>query len=391
MSARGLAIGALLALLSGCAPWAGEDLKALGEPVVYQAVSIGGPTCGVGAKGGLWCWGLGGATLGTNGVTESCPIFHDRQNPDWAECSQRPLPVAGHHAWRQVASASTHVCAVTTGDELYCWGGNTSGELGRPPRVDPATGDWRPDGLPTRVEGLPPIAQVAVTVGTTCAVTTAGALWCWGAQGALTAAAGGAWPPTPTLQDGHVAPFPLGGPRRYAKVVLAQAHGCVLTAEGAVECWGQLGYLRGAPCLADVNAPCAGPTPVDFGAALQDVALSDLRTCGLEVGTGDLYCYGYQGTRGLDRSGPFASLALAGGTLCLASPEGLVHCEANGVTTGGEAWPRLHGLAVGQAASCGLDGGGDLWCWGANTGGALGTGSWEGSSVPVRVSNPWRY
>lgn len=74
----------------------------------------------------------------------------------------------------QVVSAGTyHSCAVTTAGAAYCWGHNADGQLGD------GTTTGRP--MPVAVSGLSSGVQaVAVGLFHTCALTTAGAVYCWG-------------------------------------------------------------------------------------------------------------------------------------------------------------------------------------------------------------------
>ena len=54
-----------------------------------------------------------------------------------------------------------------------CWGDNRAGQLGRP--ADPAPGSPAVVDQPAL-----PWAQVRAGDDVTCAVTSAGAVWCWG-------------------------------------------------------------------------------------------------------------------------------------------------------------------------------------------------------------------
>jgi alpha-tubulin suppressor-like RCC1 family protein len=73
-------------------------------------------TCGVATGNVAYCWGadfnfqLGSGALGGEGLT--------------------PVPVAGGLRFRQLSAGGDHTCGVTTGNVAYCWGTNTSGELG---------------------------------------------------------------------------------------------------------------------------------------------------------------------------------------------------------------------------------------------------------------------
>lgn len=227
-------------------------------------------------------------------------------------------------------------------------------------------------------------------LGTTCVLSTGGELWCWGRQGVLTTAGGGLFPPSPTAAEGVVAPFRLGGPRPYARVVLGQSTGCLLLDDGSVECWGMLSGLSGPPCGGNTMYPWAAPVPVDFGVPLVDLAGNEHLACGIAKDTGDEHCLAQGRPPALTKNGPFVALSMGGFSTCFTSKEGVVSCEALGQTSGSATWPRLHGVSSNADARCGLDGAGDVWCWGANSGGLFGEGSIGSSDVPVKTSNPYQ-
>jgi hypothetical protein len=86
-----------------------------------------------------------------------------------------PAEVSGFSSGvSDVSVGSRHVCAIRNGD-LFCWGDNVSGEVG--------VGGTLPVSTPAPV--VPPGGEsfVQVSAGArnqTCAVTQAGALYCWG-------------------------------------------------------------------------------------------------------------------------------------------------------------------------------------------------------------------
>ncbi|MBL0171180.1 MAG: Ig-like domain-containing protein [Gemmatimonadaceae bacterium] len=85
-----------------------------------------------------------------------------------------PQRIPGGTTYRFVSSGS-HTCAVSTADELSCWGSNASGQLGI------GSLDTLPHSTPQRIDLGAPVNTVTAGNGFTCALTTAGRLHCWGA------------------------------------------------------------------------------------------------------------------------------------------------------------------------------------------------------------------
>lgn len=87
-----------------------------------------------------------------------------------------PEPVVGLEKVTQISvGKNSGTCARTSGGDVYCWGYNQYGQLGRDPGQHPRI------ATPMRVEGIPPVSYVALGASTACAIaTTDGALYCWG-------------------------------------------------------------------------------------------------------------------------------------------------------------------------------------------------------------------
>lgn len=178
--------------------------------VVFADLSAGGShTCGIGGSGAAWCWGsnvsgqLGAFTgFGFAGVL---------------------LPVSGGLRFFAIAAGLAHTCALSSGGAAYCWGQDSTGQLGR-------GGTGGSTQTPTAVTGG--LAFTAITAGGnhTCAQTSAGTVYCWGsnAYGQLgtgsTNSSG-----TPTLVAGSIA---------FRQVDAGSRHTCGVTAEGTAYCWG---------------------------------------------------------------------------------------------------------------------------------------------------------
>jgi len=116
-------------------------------------------TCAITLEGGATCWGDNSRGQLGNGSKAAA------EGPQ--QVSGLDTGVAG------IAAGDYHTCAVTASGAAKCWGDPLVGALG--------TGGT-PDGtVPQQVSGLfAGVVGVSVGVYHSCAVTGAGKLWCWG-------------------------------------------------------------------------------------------------------------------------------------------------------------------------------------------------------------------
>ncbi len=223
-------------------------------------------TCAVNTAGGVLCWGQNTVGQLGNGSTENSAV---------------PVPVPGLTSGISavLAMGSAHVCGLTylTG-AVHCWGHNDHGQLG-----DGSTTD---SPVPVEVAGLSSgILAIAAGGNHTCAVTTAGALECWGEN------------LNGQLGDGSTtdSPVPVAVPdlsSGVARVAAGGAHTCAVTTAGSVQCWGnngsgQLGHGPGG----DSAVPVPVPTLTSGVAALSSQGLG---TCALTT-AGRVQCWGANG------------------------------------------------------------------------------------------------
>src|SRR5580765_1225694 len=80
-------------------------------------------TCASRFDGTTWCWGQSDKGQLGNGVGSILPC------PSGKWCISTPLPVA-NHAFGQVAAGGDTTCAIDSGGAAFCWGDNTSGQVG---------------------------------------------------------------------------------------------------------------------------------------------------------------------------------------------------------------------------------------------------------------------
>jgi alpha-tubulin suppressor-like RCC1 family protein len=215
--------------------------------------------------GVVWCWGYNApGQLGDASTTDS----------------NVPVQVSGLGSGAVAISAgSSYSCAVITGGTVKCWGDNGSGQLG-----NGSTGAGSSSLVD--VVGLGAGASaVSAGGGHTCAVTTASGLQCWGdnGYGQLGNGSTGAGSSSPVGVTG------LGAGAATAVAAGSSGHSCAVSTGGAISCWGHNanGQL-GNGTLTD------SWTPVDvtgLGALASAVSAGDAQSCALTAG-GAVRCWG---------------------------------------------------------------------------------------------------
>ncbi len=138
--------------------------------VTFTQITAGsGFTCALSTTGAAYCWGANGNGQLGNGST-----------------SQSTVPVAvsisgvlSGIALIQITQGSNFTCALASASSAYCWGGGLSGQLGN----NSTTGSLVPVAVYTGgVLAGKTLTQVSagVNVNDACAVDSTGAAYCWG-------------------------------------------------------------------------------------------------------------------------------------------------------------------------------------------------------------------
>ena len=302
-----------------------------------------------------------------------------------------------------VAAGDGTSCAIAAGG-LYCWGSNTAGQLGMPGGLSSAN--------PVKILGPLTdkfVTDVSVGANRICAVADAAA-YCWGMGGPGLGSdlLGAVYVPQPVDTSGA-----LSG-KSVTAISTGTAHTCAI-ADAAVFCWGaneegQLGVPKGPP----IELPVAVPTDGDLkGKAINSVSVGLHHTCVAADGTG--YCWGDNGVNQLggyeggwgNNHLPIpvkTSGALAGKFVYSVSVGGSLSCAIAGVPPQRGSYCWGHNLATGIAdqvkkidlpgsvssLSANVNGAcatvtGKTHCWGKNTYGRLGDGTFNISATPVLV------
>ncbi len=366
-----------------------------------------GHTCAVTTTGSVYCWGYNGYNQLGDGTTtqQTSPV--------------QVKGVGGVGFLTGISSVATstnggtdHTCAMTTTGSMYCWGYNGSGQIGDntaisktyPTQVkgiggvgtlsnvvaislgngfscallsDGTSNCWGNNGngnlgdntatnrfVPVQVKGVGGVGtlanQIAVSAGinTTCSLTNAGAMYCWGYNGS-----GQIGDQTLTQRSAPVqvkdAIYSM-----YSSVSTGTYTSCGILRE-QVYCWGynNVGQI-GDGTTTNRNIP----TLVSSLSGVKAVSVGDQHTCAL-LKTGSMYCWGYNSNGQLGNN---------------TTTNSSTPIQVQGVAGTGYL-ANIVSISAGQLHTCAVDSSGNAYCWGYNGQGGLGDNTVTGRTTPVQV------
>jgi alpha-tubulin suppressor-like RCC1 family protein len=260
-----------------------------------------------------------------------------------------PTQVVMLQAATEIVASYQNTCARAASGVAYCWGNNFAGAVG--------DGTTNSAGAPTAVSALANVAGIGVGQAHSCAVGSDGSPWCWGRNAAGQLGDGST---TDRLQP--VAVAQATGLSAVAEIGGGLLHSCARTAGGAVWCWGsnqagQLGSDSADPSLEPVAVPALAP--------VRELSSGGSHVCAID-GDHRLWCWGD------NSSGQIGSNA--------AGMQRTPVAVAN--------LPPVAHVAAALQHSCAIDLTGAIYCWGANGSGQLGDGTTTSRAGPKPVAQP---
>lgn len=351
-------------------------------------------TCAIATAAKIYCWGNN--NNGQIGID-------DFQNT----LASVPTPVA---AWSDRASAIAagylHTCALTESAVVKCWGSNINGQLGR--------GMFSINSIdPTSVSGLSgDVIAVAAGGFHNCALTSQGAVYCWGANesGQLG---------NNSSNDSSLPVRVANLPNDVVAITAGRTHTCALRGGGELVCWG---FNESGQLGDGTNTTRWTPVAVaSIGRSAKAVAAGGDNTCVIDL-SDRVLCWGYNYTGQIgnggfqDRNLPvlltelthgISKLSVGANHTCAVTLIGSVQCWGNqggGQIGSGQAYTgervlnsapkkvrgfgdQVSALTVGHDHACARIGV-DLKCWGRNFINQFGNGALTDAATPVQIAVP---
>ena len=322
------------------APAAAVEAEAAVAPPFLQISAGNTHSCGVTTANLAYCWGMN--TFGNLG-------------DGTAATRLAPAAVAGGLLFADVRAGVTHSCGLTTGGRAYCWGQNDVGQLGN--GTIPAG-----SGTPVAVAGNRRFIQLRVGFRHTCALTAAGAAFCWGRN--ATGELGTGSNSGPETCDGlacSTRPVRVAGGHVFRQVRAGGEHSCGLTEDRLAWCWGNnpFGQLGDGTVAARIK-----PVMVLGNHRFQQFSAGGMHTCGVDR-EHRAWCWG---RNEVGQVGDASTLVRRRRPVAV----------AGGLAFGG--------VSAGTEHSCGTTTTDAVYCWGGNRFGQIGDGTGTDRFAPVKVT-----
>jgi alpha-tubulin suppressor-like RCC1 family protein len=281
-----------------------------------------------------------------------------------------PVGPAAGAAFSSLSAGGYFTCGLTTDGRAFCWGRNSSGELGINAAPEECLSTSRlahsplPPPVPCSSRPIPVAGDLrfrSLTAGEShaCALVESGAAYCWGANqsGQLGIGAAG--------KQRHPVPAPVEGGLRFRTIDAGAFHTCGIASDERTYCWGPNADGRsGTPldwaCSSfGEKYPCGNLVPKPVATELRFAAVSAgfFNACGTAEAVG--YCWGDAVVLGTDSTVDDGCRQY-------------YPCSTRPVRVAGKL--RFRSITVGDFTSCGITTDGRAYCWGHNQSSTLGIG-----------------
>ncbi|MBF6593402.1 MAG: hypothetical protein IVW51_03005 [Thermaceae bacterium] len=310
--------------------------------VTFTQIAAGsGYICALGSDSKAYCWGTN--SYGQLGIGST-------SNKSTPTAVTMPSGVT----FNQLASGISFTCALGSDSKAYCWGNNTSGQLG-----NSSTTQSNVPSAVTMPTGVT-FSQIGAGGYHTCALGSDSKAYCWGwdnvgqlGNGVNGISANSTTPVAVTMPRGVI----------FSQITGGYAHTCALGSDNNTYCWGNddFGQL-GIGSTSNTNTPTALILPT--GVIFSQISAGSDQTCAVASG-GKGYCWGRNDSGQLGNGSTTQSNVPAAVTM----PTGVTFSQI-----------------AASDSTCAVSSDGKAYCWGWGSYGQLGNGTPTNSSTPVLVN-----
>jgi alpha-tubulin suppressor-like RCC1 family protein len=366
-------------------------------------------------------------------AVETCAVLADRRAYCWGEFTSEATSLLqiGKDI-ESIALGFEFRCALTTDGKVSCWGNNDVGQLGN-------GSSSTPSDTPRRVQYLGAdfdnVSDITAGTSHACALR-AGAAWCWGYNGdleignSMLPSSTNALEPTQVLVTDPMRSLPLDN---LHAISAGGNHTCALFNDDTGACWGDDQYGQLANAMSRMNFASPQTIEVDSG-GLQALVMGgghisggSASTCALvsDVVANSVACWGfnsvgqlgigstsnkataYPATAGGGKIVDATDVAMSGASACAILVDTTLRCwgsdehselgwgagGSNAVTgivllaskIGGSFSGAIQ-VVAGLQHFCVRTLGDEVYCWGDNEWGQIGSGVGTSTAVPTKVA-----
>jgi alpha-tubulin suppressor-like RCC1 family protein len=275
------------------------------------------------------------------------------------------FPVAAADLVTAVGGQGYGMCGLSRAGAISCWGANDYAQAGVPTATTTCT------ATPARIATITDAVEIAVGYRHACARTKNGDVTCWGATADFGLASASATGDTSGPVQAQLGP---GLPA--ASLTVGYQGGCVTTASGELDCWGNDDYGQTGVSNGEDVHRIDGLAGVVHAATIGGT--DNAHTCAV-LQTGRVMCFGSNayGELGRGETDP-------NGAAPVAHPDPQPVLTAPGVPL-----ENVSSVAAASGYSCGLTRDGHVFCWGRNDVGQLGDGTTDTRPFAVQVVAPF--
>lgn len=322
------------------------------------AMGSNGHTCSIMMNGKLLCWG--------NNLEGQCgikPLPPSTFTNLIFERYPNPVDLGPGKTANAVVAGMTHTCAILSDRSVKCWGNNNIGQLGR---GENANGLKTNDFRPMTVNLTSNAVSISAGYSHTCVILEDTTTWCWGVNSLGMLGVGN--------QENQFTPVKMDlTPGKHAIRVVCSPFATYVTLNDTTIL--QMGAVLDENATnneLDMQLPMgtkmlSSPEPLPLEELPESMAVGFSHMCGI-FGGGSLRCWG-------KNYGTTPNSPKVHGFLGTSDNTTDYLWTPTDIDLGDNA--TAISVVISGQTTCATLSTGSLWCWGLNTGGAVGIGSGE--------------